>query len=146
MVKRSDSVELLLDLSGDCRSMGARQRACRMNTDPAQYISQRFPRMGENLKSTVTVASCVSVPARGPRCAPGRPRVKRGRRCTSRAETALIQLTAFWTPRHDPHRSCRLTDDENRDLAVRQHFLGLTAQQQRAHAASTVGRFWQFPT
>jgi hypothetical protein len=45
-----------------------------MNTDPAQYISRRFPRTRESLKSTVTVASLVAVPAReamGVRCAPG---------------------------------------------------------------------------
>src|SRR5688572_5131785 len=33
---------------------------------------------------------------------------------------------------------CRSAADENRDLRVREHFLGLAAEQQRAHAAAAV--------
>jgi hypothetical protein len=63
MVKRSDPVGLLLDFSGDRSGVGAGQRTCRLNTEPTQYVSRRFLRTRESLKSTVTVASLVVVPA-----------------------------------------------------------------------------------
>ncbi|WP_235028820.1 hypothetical protein, partial [Caballeronia choica] len=37
-------VGLVRDLSGDRCGVGPGQRTCRLNTEPAQYVSRRFPR------------------------------------------------------------------------------------------------------
>ncbi len=129
MVKRLDPVGLLRDLSGNCSGVGAGQRTCRLNPEPAQRVSRRFPRMGENLKSTVTVTGHRSGSGYGENT--HREGCDQGTGYDVRPERRRLLFRRLPAGFHNMARIGlrRLPDDEDRDPTVRQHLQGLTAEQ-----------------